>query len=248
MPRLYVSAPLAAQCPVTLDAAQSHYLGTVMRLKAGDDVALFNGQDGEWQARLTNLGRKGATAEPFTLNRPQRAEPDLWLLAAPLKKDRTDWLVEKAAELGVSVVWPVQTARTNAARINPDRLTARMIEAAEQCERLTLPRLLPLTPLERVLEQWDPARALVFLDEGGAPPLLEVAQSLPPGPLAVLIGPEGGFDAQERQHIHSLPYAHPAALGPRLLRAETAALSAVSLMQATRGDWSLPPRGPHHDL
>jgi 16S rRNA (uracil1498-N3)-methyltransferase len=178
---------------------------------------------------------------PERQTRPQAPEPDLWLLCAPLKKDRTDLVVEKAAELGVSLLWPVFTRRTNAGRVNLERMRAHLIEASEQCERLGVPELAQPAPLEKVLETWPAERVLLFLDEsGGGAPLAEAATDTP---AALLVGPEGGFAPEERRLLESKPFCRPVGLGPRILRAETAAIAALAVWQAVAGDWRRPPRG-----
>ncbi|EME71652.1 16S ribosomal RNA methyltransferase RsmE [Paramagnetospirillum caucaseum] len=243
--RLFVPAPLAAGVAVALTRDQTHYLAAVMRAEPGEMVLLFNGADGEWLARIAALAKAGAALVPERRTRPQTPEPDLWLLAAPLKKDRTDLVVEKAAELGVSRLWPVFTRRTNAGRVNIERLRAHLTEAAEQCERLTVPDLAEPAALDKVLAGWPAERVLLFLDEGGGgPPLTQVLTGLPPGPLALLVGPEGGFDDGERRLITAQPFARAVGLGPRILRAETAAIAALAVVQAIRGDWGSTPRTP----
>lgn len=241
--RLFVDAPLAAGNAVALTRDQTHYLASVMRAELGETALLFNGADGEWVARIAALAKAGAALVPERQTRPQAPEPDLWLLAAPLKKDRTDLVVEKAAELGASRLWPVFTRRTNAGRVNSERLRAHLMEAAEQCERLTVPELAEPAALDKVLAEWPAERVLLFLDEGGGgPPLAEVLHGLPPGPLALLVGPEGGFDAEERRLIAARPFARAVGLGPRILRAETAAIAALAVVQALKGDWRSAPR------
>lgn len=243
-PRLYVPDDLAADARLTLGKDQSHYLAHVMRIRVGEQVALFNGRDGEWRAEVTGIAKAGLDIHVIGAIRGQAPEPDLWLLAAVLKKDCTDLVAEKAAELGVSALWPVFTRRTVAARVNTARLAARLTEAAEQCERLSVPELKEPAALDQALANWDPARPLIFLDERGlCPPALEALAELPPGPLALLVGPEGGFAPEEHSWLCSLPFARPVALGPRILRAETAAIAALSIVQAIRGDWSRAPRG-----
>lgn len=241
--RLFVDAPLVAGTAVALSRDQTHYLAAVMRAEVGEPASLFNGRDGEWLARIAALAKAGAALVPERQTRPQAPEPDLWLLAAPLKKDRTDLVVEKAAELGVSRLVPVFTRRTNAGRVNAERLRAHLTEAAEQCERLTVPELAEPAPLDKVLAAWPAERVLLFLDEGGGgPPLAQVLGDLPPGPLALLVGPEGGFDDHERRMIAAKPFARAVGLGPRILRAETAAIAALAVVQAVTGDWGAPPR------
>jgi len=241
--RLFVAAALAPSAEIVLERPQSHYLANVMRAEAGEPVLLFNGRDGEWRARIGRLAKAGAVLAVETCRRPQAPEPDLWLLAAPIKRDRIDLVAEKAAELGASALWPVLTRRTIAGRVNTDRLTAHLVEAAEQCERLTVPELKPPMPLERVVAGWDAARPLLFLDESGAgPPLATALAGLPAGPLAVLAGPEGGFAPEERLLLAAQPWARPVSLGPRILRAETAAIAALAVVQALAGDWGASPR------
>ncbi|MGE5505851.1 MAG: 16S rRNA (uracil(1498)-N(3))-methyltransferase [Actinomycetota bacterium] len=245
--RLFVAAPLAAGERMVLAKDQSHYLAHVLRAQAGDTVLLFNGSDGEWLARVDALAKSGATLATEAQTRPQAPEPDLWLLAAPIKRDRIDLVAEKAAELGVARLVPVFTRRTVMSRVNTERLAAHMVEAAEQCERLTVPELAPPQPLDKALAAWPDGRVLLFLDEtGSGPPLAEVLAGLGDGPAAVLVGPEGGFAPEERRLLGSLPFARPVGLGPRILRAETAAIAALALWQAVRGDWRQAPRQGHN--
>lgn len=243
MIRLFIANDLSADTLIGLDKDQSHYLANVMRVKAGEDVALFNGRDGEWLGRLDKVAKAGVTIQVQTQTRPQTPEPDLWLLAAPIKKDRIDLVAEKATELGISALWPVFTHRTVMSRVNTDRLAANMVEAAEQCERLSVPEMREPVDLVKALSGWDAARPLVFLDEsGGGAPINQALHSLQPGPLAVLTGPEGGFDDSERALLARQPFAVPVSLGPRILRAETAAIAALSVVQALLGDWNRRPR------
>ena len=212
---------------VLLEEAQSRYLGTVMRRAVGDRLRLFNGRDGEWQARIVTLGKRGALAEAEVLIRPQLPEPDHWLLLSIIKREALEWAIEKATELGVAEIHPVVTARSQPARPNPDRLRAIAIEAAEQCERLTVPTIHPPRPLEATLRDWPAGRPLVAAIERG--------DDAPPGPQAgaagLLIGPEGGFDRMELDAMRRLPFLVPASLGPRILRAETAAIVGLALLQ-----------------
>lgn len=234
--RLFVPDDLGPQTAIALDQAQSHYLAHVMRAAVDEPVSLFNGRDGQWLSRISSLGKRGAVVTAESQSRPQRAEPDLWLLAAPIKRERIDLVAEKATELGASLLWPVITQHTATSRINTDRLAAHLREAAEQCERLTVPRLQDPAPLRQALTGWDPSRPLLYLDESGGEPLAQIVQSLPADlPLAVLIGPEGGFSVQERTWLRSLPMVRPVTLGPRILRAETAAFAALAVIQALRG-------------
>ncbi|HYM29917.1 MAG TPA: 16S rRNA (uracil(1498)-N(3))-methyltransferase [Candidatus Cybelea sp.] len=239
--RLYVAADLAQGAAVPLDAAQAHYLGTVLRYIAGDEVAVFNGRDGEWQAIISGIGRKSATLTLGSCLRNQSAEPDLWLCFAPIKHARVDLVAEKAGELGVSVLQPVLTRRTNAARVNVERLAANAREAAEQCERLTVPEVRAPVRLDALLSAWPADRRLLFCDEAGGRPIADaLAAEQPRGaasPWAVLVGPEGGFDDGERAMLRANAAALPVSLGPRLLRADTAAIAALALWQAHLGDW-----------
>jgi 16S rRNA (uracil1498-N3)-methyltransferase len=239
--RLHVEAPLAAGAAVALGEGQAHYLRAVLRLGAGAAVALFNGRDGEWQAVIESLGKRSAGLLCRTQTRPQRPEPDLWLLFAPIKRARIDFLVEKATELGVARLQPVITRRTMAARLNPARLRAHAVEAAEQCERLTVPDLAEPLPLARCLAAWPAGRRLLLAAEAGpAEPIaaaLAAAAAAPAGAgWAVLVGPEGGFDPGELDDLHKLPFVSAIGLGPRILRAETAALAALACWQAVLGD------------
>lgn len=243
MIRLFVADDLSADTLIGLDKDQSHYLANVMRVKAGEDVALFNGRDGEWLGCLDKVAKASVTIQVQRQSRRQTPEPDLWLLAAPIKKDCIDLVAEKATELGVSVLWPVFTHRTVMSRVNTDRLAANMVEAAEQCERLSVPEMREPVDLTKALSGWDATRPLLFLDEsGGGAPINQALTGLSPGPLAVLTGPEGGFDDAERALLARLPFAVPVSLGPRILRAETAAIAALSVVQALLGDWNRRPR------
>lgn len=234
--RLFIDHPLAPGQPVPLDEAQTHYLSGVMRQPPGAEIALFNGCDGEWRARLENLGKRGGTALALAPSAPQRNPPDLWLIFAPIKKARTDFIVEKAAELGVARILPVQTDHTNAERIRQDRLQAHAIEAAEQCGGTFVPKVAPLVPLARLLDGWDGDRRILWADEARAGPA-ETLAGLPPGPWAILIGPEGGWSPAERSRLSGMAAVTPVALGPRILRADTAAVAALTLWQAALGDW-----------
>ena len=219
-----------------LDAAQAHYLSGVMRLSPGAVIEVFNGRDGAWSARLTAASRRGGSAEVLEQTAPQRDPPDLWLCFAPIKKARTDFIVEKAAEMGAARILPVQTDHTNSERIRQDRLQAHAIEAAEQCGGTFVPPVADLVALPRLLEDWDPARRILWANEAMAGPAATLA-GLPRGPWAILIGPEGGFSDAERARLSSLDHVFPISLGPRILRADTAAVAAMALWQAALGDW-----------
>ena len=238
--RLYLEQPLAQGQQVELSQEHTHYLGTVLRLKTGQDVAVFNGSQGEWRARIVDLGKKRAALAVMDQTQPQRDPPDLWLLFAPIKKARTDFIVEKAVELGVRCLQPVQTQFTNSERIRRDRLQAHAVEAAEQCGGTFLPQVAELVPLGRLLDAWPADRTLWWADEGLAVQAKPLALDEPaPGiaKSAILIGPEGGFSNQERARIGALPFARAMRLGPRILRADTAAVSAITLWQTRYGDW-----------
>ena len=233
-PRLFVDQPLADGKVLTLDGAQANYLGNVMRLKAGDPVRLFDNISGEWIAEVTDTGKRNITLRLTGKLRERENVPDLWLLFAPIKKGPIDWLVEKATELGAAKLQPVITQRTIVDRLNLDRLRANTIEAAEQCDRTALPVLAEPMKLPALLKGWDAQRALLFADETGGASIADVAR---PGPTAILIGPEGGFTPEEREAIRATPGAVGISLGPRILRAETAAAAAISAWMSRLGDW-----------
>lgn len=234
LPRLYVEQSLSEGAALTLEGAQANYLGAVMRLQAGDEVKLFDDVTGEWLAEIVAGGKKRVGLVVRRKLREREAVPDLWLVFAPIKRGRIDWVAEKASELGVARVVPVITRRTIVERLNSERLRAHMIEAAEQCERTALPVLEEPRKLERLLAEWPAERTLLFADERGGEPLAGAAM---PGPTAILIGPEGGFTPEEREAIRSLPQTRPVSLGPRILRADTAAVAAVAVWMAGAGDW-----------
>ena len=239
-PRLYITGRLAPGGEVELAPGQAHYLRNVLRLGPGAAVAAFSTADGEWLCGIADAGKSGTRLRvEHQLRQPDsEAEPDLWLLFAPIKRARLDWLVEKATELGVSALWPIWTARTQAERVNLDRLRAHAIEAAEQSERVSVPEIRAPEALQPVLASWPPARRLIVCDESGAgEPISDAAARLSPGPVALLVGPEGGFDETELDAIGKLSFVTRVGLGPRVLRAETAALAAVAVFQAIAGDW-----------
>jgi len=239
-PRLYVRAPLAEGAVLALSPEQSNYLVNVLRLGAGARVLVFNGGDGEYSASLAAAARKGAALSIGPQTRPQEAPPDVDFLFAPLKHARLDYMAQKAVEMGAARLRPVVTRRTQVARLNLDRLEANAIEACEQCGVIWTPKVLPLEPLERALAQWPAQRLLVFCDEEAplADPLAALSEAGPSAGVGLLIGPEGGFDDKERAAILALPRVARLSLGPRVLRADTAAVAAFALVQSTLGDWS----------
>ena len=235
--RLYVDHPLGAGQSVPLTRDQAHYLFGVMRLGVGAAVLLFNGRDGEWLANVADAAKRRGVLSVTEQTRDLQMPPDLWLCFAPIKKARTDFIVEKATEMGAARILPVQTEFTNAERIRQDRLQAHAIEAAEQCGGTFVPDVAPLQRLDRLLSDWPDGRQLMFCDEaevGAGKTLAEAG----PGPWAILIGPEGGFSEAERARLAALPFAHVVSLGPRILRADTAAVAAMTLWQTTLGDWA----------
>jgi 16S rRNA (uracil1498-N3)-methyltransferase len=236
--RLFVEAPLGPGSEFQGTAAQANYLANVMRMKAGDELLVFNGRDGEWRARIAEARKGRITLEAQAQTRPQGSGPDVHYLFAPLKKARLDYMVQKATEMGVAVVQPVMTRRTIAERVNSERMRANIIEAAEQCGVLRLPEVREPVKLTSVLKDWSAGRALVFADETApiASPL-EALAAISKGPAALLIGPEGGFDPEEREGLLGLPFVHPISLGPRVMRADTAAVAALALINAVLGDW-----------
>jgi len=237
-PRLYVSIWLAPGGAVELAPGQAHYLRSVLRLDAGAVVAAFNETDGEWLCRVAEIGKNRVRLAVEEQLRQPEPETDLWLLFAPIKRARCGWLVEKATELGIAALLPVWTARTRAERINLERLQSHAIEAAEQSDRLSVPELRMPEGLDKTLANWPAERRLIVCDESGVgEPIGEAAARLAPGPTALLIGPEGGFDQRELDAIGKLSFVTRVGLGPRVLRAETAALAALAVFQAIAGDW-----------
>ena len=236
--RLFVTAVLEPGASVTLDDGQTHYLLHVLRAKAEDRVLLFNGRDGEWQAEIATAGKRGIALTLLARCAPQTGVPDLWLVFAPVKKTPSDYLAQKATELGVSKLQPVFTRRTIVARINDERLKANAVEAAEQSGRMTVPEIGAAMALDKLIAAWPKDRTLYFCDEGGdVLSLAEAASGAATDKAAILTGPEGGFDPSERAMLRAQPFVVPVGLGPRILRADTAALAAVTIWQAVKGDW-----------
>lgn len=238
--RLYVDAPLAPGVKITASNAQTHYLVHVMRARAGASVLLFNGRDGEWRAQIAELTKKDLTLICERMTEPQAETPDIWLAFAPIKKTPADYVAQKATELGVGALMPVITRRTVVRRVNMERMQANAVEAAEQSGRLSVPELREPVSLGLLLQGWPASRRLVFCDEAGD--ALPIADALtrarePASPWGVLTGPEGGFDPDERKLIRSCSFVLPVTLGPRIVRADTAALAALAVWQALVGDW-----------
>lgn len=235
--RLYVDHPLAKGQTIPLDGAQSNYLFAVMRQQMGARISVFNGRDGEFEAEVTRAHKKAGALACLDQTRALLLPPDLWLLFAPIKKARTDFIVEKAAEMGARRIVPVATDFTNAERVRQDRLQAHAVEAAEQCGGTFVPDVAALTKLDQLLADWDETRQIMFCDEtlAGAGEILGAARG---EKWAILIGPEGGFSSAERDALHAHPCAHAVSLGPRILRADTAAVAALTVWQQHLGDWS----------
>lgn len=240
--RIYSEERLRQHSRFALPAKTVHYLISVLRVKAGEYLALFNAEDGEWLAEITLAAKKEVTITLLEQRREARPSPDFWLVFTPIKAGRIDFLVEKATELGVSELFPVNTDYTNTSRVNTERLRAQAVEAAEQCERFDVPALHDFQSLEKLIAAWPEDRPLLYCDEsGGGAPIAETLKQRKPGKLALLIGPEGGFSPKERERLTSLPYTVPMGLGPRILRAETAAVAALACVQSLLGDWSAMP-------
>lgn len=235
--RLFVGAALSGDARVVLEDAQAHYLLHVMRANTGDRVSLFNGRDGEWLARIAEAAKRNCTLVCEKRTRMQDETRDVWLCFAPIKKTPADYVVQKATELGVRALQPVFTRRTIVTRINEERMKANAIEAAEQSERLTVPEIREAATLDKLLRSWPRERSVLFCDEGGdAQPIAKAAAKIETDSVAILTGPEGGFDPAEREAIRSQSFVVPVTLGPRILRADTAALASLAIWQAVRGD------------
>ena len=250
IPRLYIEQPLATGAMVAADDRALHYLRNVMRRGPGDALVLFNGRDGEFEAEIASLDKRKTELKVMRLRRAQDAVPDLVLCFAPLKKDAIDFLVEKATELGVAAFQPVITRRTVASRINLERLRANAIEAAEQTERLTVPEVRAPVTFEALVSKWEPSRHMILCAEAGpAEPIANAFKALTPdvshtNAWAIFCGPEGGFHVSELDRLRNLPFVTPVGLGPRILRADTAALTALAVFQAILGDGTLRPPHP----
>lgn len=241
LPRLYVDPDLATGISLTLGKEQSLYLAAVLRKTIGDEVVLFNGRHGAFLCRLTSDSKKSVSLAIGEQIAPQTPPSDLWYGFAPLKSERLDYVIQKATEMGAGIIQPIITQFTQAHRLKPERLVANAIEAAEQCEVLNVPAIAPEINLERLLHLWPDShgpRKLIFADEGAqsASPLATL-EKLRDHPIGLLVGPEGGFSAAEREKLLGLSYVVPISLGPRILRADTAAVAALALIQATIGDW-----------
>lgn len=234
--RLYVEQALGEGQSIPLTRDQAHYLFGVMRLKVGAQISLFNGRDGEYLAEVTLAQKRGGELACLNQSRPLQMPPDLWLCFAPIKKSRTDFIVEKAAEMGAMKICPVQTEFTNSERIKRDRLQAHAVEAAEQCGGTFVPEVTDLVKLSTFLDDWSTDRQLMFCDENLAG-AQEIFNAIGGDKWAILIGPEGGFSAAERTRLKAAPFTHSVSLGPRILRADTAAVAALTLWQLSLGDW-----------
>ena len=238
LPRLYVEPDLAAGTQLTLGKEQSLYLAAVLRKSVGDEVVLFNGRDGAWLGRLVSDSKKSVVLELVEQIAPQTPPSGLWYGFAPLKTERLDYVIQKAVEMGAGTIQPVLTRFTQVGRLKHERLVANAIEAAEQCEVLSVPTVEAEVTLERLLDAWPTDRALILADEGEASSSpVEALSALRGRKVGLLIGPEGGFSDEERTRLRALPYVVPISLGPRILRADTAAVAALAVIQAIIGDW-----------
>lgn len=235
LPRLFVRTPLGEDVRVELDPGQANYLGNVMRLGVGAELLAFDGDSGEWLAHIAEASKKRMTLTVERRTRTPESIPDIWVAFAPVKRAQTDWLVEKATELGAARLVPVMTQRTVAERVKLERLEAIAIEAAEQCGRTILPEIAEPLPLARFLQERNVSRTLYFADEGGGERATDTFKS---SPATILVGPEGGFTDEERAAVRAAPNAIPISLGPRILRAETAALAALAAWMSSAGDWA----------
>jgi 16S rRNA (uracil1498-N3)-methyltransferase len=234
--RLFVDHPLSEAQLVHLNRTQAHYLFSVMRKSEGDHIALFNGKNGEWLAQIDLARKKQGVVRCLEITKPQKNPPDVWLMFAPIKKARTDFIVEKATELGAARILPLQTDFTNSERIRRERLQDHAIEAAEQCGGTFVPEVKDMSRLGQLLSNWPADRFLLFCDEGKVGERVGI-RDLPKGKWAILLGPEGGFSEKERNYIQAMQNSFSLSLGPRILRADTAAVAALTLWQNALGDW-----------
>ncbi|HMN54468.1 MAG TPA: 16S rRNA (uracil(1498)-N(3))-methyltransferase [Sphingopyxis sp.] len=234
-PRLFTGLPLGPDAAPVIEGAAAHYLLNVMRLKSGDPLLLFDDRSGEWLGVVADAGKKSLTVRIERRTREREAVPDLWLCFAPVKKARLDWIIEKATELGIARLQPVITERTIVERVKRERIEAQIVEACEQCGRTALPELAEPVKLPHLLKDWPAGRTLLFADEEGGTPLAGLDA---PAPAAILTGPEGGFTDRERAALLAVPAVRRMSLGPRILRAETAAIAAVGLWMGLHGDWA----------
>jgi len=242
LPRLYTETALNEGAEIDLPKEQAHYLGTVLRKLAGDDLRVFNRESGEWRAEILQVSRKGGRLIIREQLRPPAKMPDIWLCFAPVRKHRNAFIIEKGTELGVAAFRPILTEHTQFSRFNADKARLQAIEASEQTERLDVPKIHVVMEggLEAMLKDWPQERRLIFADEAGdAAPALSVLKDMEDGPTALLIGPEGGFSSREQEVVRAQSFVSPVSLGPRILRADTAALSLLTLWQAARGDWTV---------
>jgi 16S rRNA (uracil1498-N3)-methyltransferase len=238
MQRLFVSDDLAGDRQIVLGRDQSHYLANVLRMKAGAELLVFNGRDGEWRAGIGEIAKKTVSLHVAKQTRPQPPAPDLVYAFAPIKAGRLDYLVQKAVEMGAGVLQPVRTQHTQISKLGHERLQANALEAAEQCGRLSVPPVREMVSFDRLLSDWDRDRRLIFCDESDETDNpLPILERIEERRLGLLVGPEGGFSDDERRQLHALPFVTAIPLGPRILRADTAAVAALALIQATIGDW-----------
>ena len=238
LPRLFIDNPLVPGIELEADAGQTNYLVNVLRLKDGAELLVFNGRDGEWRASVHPRGRKRAFIRPLAQERPQPPPPGLVYCFAPLKAGRLDYMVQKAVEMGAGVLQPVITQHTQVTKLGHERMAANAIEAAEQCGVLAIPDIREPVKLDRLLTEWEGDRRLIFCDEGiETDNPLPALQAIEEDKLGLLIGPEGGFSDSERRQLRALPFVTAIPLGPRILRADTAAVAALALVQAVKGDW-----------
>jgi len=243
MIRLYLPIQLSSDRIVELPKEQAHYLANVMRKKTGDEIAVFNGKDGQWQAHIADISKRNCSLTIAGQTKKQKPEPDLWLCFAPVKNAPLAFIAQKATELGIAKLIPVITGHTITSKVNTDRLRANVIEASEQCERLTIPQVEEPIKLEHLLSKWDSSRKLILCDEsGGGKPYKTALADEKEQKHAILIGPEGGFAQSEFENLRKQPYIIPVGMGPRILRADTAALAAITCYMSLLGDWDEQPR------